>query len=463
MRFRDARAIIRLSWPILVAQLAVLANGVADTVMTGHYRAIHLAAVGIGASIYITVFIAGLGMLQGLSPIIARLFGANDKARIGLQVRQGALLALAVALPGVAVLSFPAPLLALVRVPGAVMPVAIQYLHATAFGLPAILLARVFYSLAPAVGKPRAVMAINLCALAVKIPLSYALLFGRFGLPELGGPGCGVASSIAAWLMLALACTLLLRDPFYREFHVFEGSLRPDGRALKALLKLGVPSGIAMLVEVTSFTFMMLILARLGAVVTAANQIISNLAALLYMLPLSLGVGTQVLLSQALGRGEAARAREITLAGLRVAACAGITVSILLILARASVLRLYTDDGAVFALAMSLLPPLAFYHIWDALQAVVIFALRGYHRALIPMLVYVAMLWGVGLGGGYWLGIGGIELPMLGVALAPLGAKGLWLCAGAGLCLASLILAGYLLRVSRETINAGQASLRRAQ
>ena len=129
-----------------------------------------------------------MGILQGLSPIIGRFFGAGDFSAIGRHLRAGAWLALALSIPMMLVFAFPDAALELAQVPAGVRPLTRNYLHALAFGVPALMLARVFYAFAPAAGHPRAVMTMNVVAMTLKLPLSYALVNGAWGLPELGGP-----------------------------------------------------------------------------------------------------------------------------------------------------------------------------------------------------------------------------------------------------------------------------------
>jgi multidrug resistance protein, MATE family len=452
---RNTREILHLSWPILIAQLAMLANGVADTVMAGHYRSADLAAVGIGASVYVTVWVGFMGVLQSLSPLIGRHFGAGEMTPIGVQVRQGALLALALSALGLLLLALLAgPALQRLRVPSEVAAIAGGYLRAIAWGLPASLLARVFYALTPAVGRPRPVMAINLAMVLVKVPLSYALLFGKFGLPELGGVGLAVASAIELWIMFTCCVLFLLRDPFYQRFAIFGGSWCPDRKVLKAQLGLGVPMAGAQLVDATAFTFMALLLARLGAQVSAAHQVVANMAVVLFMVPLSTGIGTQVLISQSLGRGDPARARELAWTGLKLGMVCAIVASALVLLARANLLGAYSNDAQVLPIALSLMPLLAAYHLFDALQCVAVNALRGYHQTLIPTLIYVAALWGIGLGGGWWLGFSGFSVPLLGFVSAPLGAWGMWLAGAVSLAIAGCALTVYLAVVAREGFEA---------
>ena len=437
---------------MLIAQVAVLANSVADTVMTGHYGAAHLAAVGIGAGIYVTVWIGLMGVLQALSPIVARHFGAGEFAAIGVQVRQGWLLAAVLGAVGLALLSFPRVLLELAHVPADVAPLAEAYLRAIAWGLPATLFVRVFYAFTPAVGRSRPVMAINLVAFAIKLPISYALLHGLHGLPELGAAGCAVGSVVMFWSMLLMAAVLLMVDPFYSRFDIFSraaGAWRPHWGEIRRILGLGLPISAAMLIEVTSFTFIALFLAQLGATVSAAHQVIANLAALLFMVPLSLGIGTQVLIGQALGRKDLHRAREVALAGMRLAFVIAASLAVVLLVLRGRLLGLYTSDPAVLAIALNLLPLLAAFHLFDALQGLAGQALRGYQQTAVPTLIYAGSLWGIGLGGGWWLAFAGVELPVFGIAWSPQGAWGMWAAAAASLVVAAGGLVSYLLRISK--------------
>src|SRR5258706_5663357 len=182
---RLARAVVRLAWPGLVAQLAGIASGVLDPVMAGRYSAVDLAAVGIGASVYFSVFIGLLGVVQALSPIAAQLFGGKQFERIGEETRQTAWLALGLAVFGVLLLAFPERFLRLSSAPPEVEARTRAYLQGIAWALPAMLLFRVFFALTTAVSRPRAVMAINLVYFAAKIPLNLLFIYGAFGAPEL--------------------------------------------------------------------------------------------------------------------------------------------------------------------------------------------------------------------------------------------------------------------------------------
>ena len=191
----DVRKIAGLAWPVLIGQLAIIAFGVIDTAMVGRYSAVDLAALGLGSSIYISVYIGLTGILTALQPITAQLFGARRYQEIGEEVRQSLWLALALTAIGFLILFFPGHLLHLARVPDALHERTVSYLRILAFGLPAGLVFRVYGSISNAVGKPRLVMILQIGALLLKVPLNTWFIFGGLGVPALGGPGCALAST----------------------------------------------------------------------------------------------------------------------------------------------------------------------------------------------------------------------------------------------------------------------------
>jgi MATE family multidrug resistance protein len=180
------RRIAGLAWPVLIGQLAVMANGVIDTLMASHASSTDLAAVGLGAGIYATVYVTFMGVVLALSPVVAQHVGAGRHADIGVSVVQGLWLATLLSVPGCIALGWTEPWLALSAPPPEVAERTRYYLWAVAAGLPAALVFRVFYAVNNALARPKAVMAINLLSVALKVPLNTAFIHGwqPAGLPE---------------------------------------------------------------------------------------------------------------------------------------------------------------------------------------------------------------------------------------------------------------------------------------
>jgi len=442
------RELVRLGWPVFVAQMAVMANNVIDTIMAGRYGTLDLAAVGIGSSIYFSVFVALMGVLLALTPIVAHLYGAGRHADIGEELRQGTWLAAALALVALVLLIHPDPFLAVAKLAPELEAKVRAYLHALAWSVPASLLFRVFYSFSTAVSRPRTVMALSLVGLAIKVPLNWVFMYGNLGAPELGSTGCAVATALVSWIVCISAWVWCSIEPGYRPYRVFARWSWPNTKALGGILSLGLPIGLTFLVDVTGFTFMALFIARLGALYSAAHQIAANLAAMTFMLPLALGNAASVVVGQALGARRHAHARAAGLCGLALALLCAALVAVCLYLFADAVAGLYTTESGPRRVAAGLIALVSVYHLFDAVQAVVVNVLRGYKRAVVPMLIYAVALWGVGLGGGYAIGLTRVDLAWLGLR-TPLGAPGFWLAAIASLVLASTLVTAYFLQVSR--------------
>jgi multidrug resistance protein, MATE family len=445
----SVRRIVPLAWPVFVGQVALLAFGTLDTLLVSRVGATDLAALAVGAAAYITVFIGLNGIVLAISPIVGQLFGARRHAEAGRQVHQALWISMAVAVLGSTLLLFPWPFLALAQVSPEVEAKVRGYLLALAFSLPASVLFTVFRGFNTAVSRPRAVMRLQLTALALKLPLSVALALGvpALGLPALGVVGCGIATALAMWTQVLLALRVLRRDPFYAPFELWGRGLdQPDPAALKALLKLGVPLGASILVEVTGFASMAFFIARLGTTPVAGHQIAANLVSLMFMLPLALGNATTTLVAQSIGAGLLREARRLSWHGLQLGMAVAAVAGSVVLLLREPVLHLYTGNAAVFAAAMPLIAWLVVFHVADAVQIIAAFVLRAYKITTLPMLIYVAALWGVGLGGGWWLAfnVSGTVPPALQ------GAPGYWVASTSGLVLAALALAGLLAWVLKQ-------------
>ena len=315
--FADVRKIAGLAWPVLIGQLAIIAFGVIDTAMVGRYSAVDLAALGLGSSIYISVYIGLTGILTALQPITAQLYGARRYTEIGEEARQALWLALALTVIGFLILYFPGRVLQLARVPAALHERTVAYLQILAFGLPAGLAFRVYSSITNAVGKPRLVMILQIGALLLKVPLNTWFIFGGIGVPALGGPGCALASTTINWGLAVVGMLLLTRVDVFKPFAIFAHFCWPVWRRQAAQLRLGIPMGLSYLIEVTSYTFMALFIARFGTTTLAGHQIAGNIGAVLYMTPLAIGIASSTLVAQALGAHRPEAARTLSRHGIR--------------------------------------------------------------------------------------------------------------------------------------------------
>lgn len=447
------RGIAKQAWPVLISQWAGISFGVLDTAMTGHSSASDLAAMALSASIYITVFVGLMGVVHALIPILAQHYGAGNNLEVGRSWGQGVWLALGLSMVGAILMLFPDVWLSM---SGEVAPAVRErigsYLQALVLALPAALVFRTIYALGTSVSRPKLVMAINLSAIGFKALFNWIFIYGKLGLPAMGATGAGLATALVSWMSLGLGLWVITHDRFYRRFQLRIG--KPDWKTLKELLRLGIPMGGSYLVEVSAFTFMALLVAREGTYVTGGHQIMSNLAALCYMMPMALGVATAALTAQAIGAGNLAHAHRTGMAGLALGLIGALLTSAVLLAGRPLILAAYTDDAGVAAVATTLLAMLPLFHLFDSMQCINSYLLRAYKVAVVPLLLQVVALAGVGLVGGWWFGFGpgqgGLD-PIRNVLVpgSPVGAGSMWLMAMVGLALSAALLHFWYRRIVR--------------
>ncbi|MBO9515729.1 MAG: MATE family efflux transporter [Variovorax sp.] len=437
----ERRVIARHAATVYVGQMAVMAFGVTDTIVAGRFAEGALAALSVGSAIFISVFVSLMGALQALLPIWAELHGARRTEEVGRSVRQSMYVCGAAIALGMAILLFPAPMLRWTHVPEGMRGDVEAYLRVLAFALAPALLFRVFSTLNQSLGKPQLVTWLQLASLGVKLPLSIWFTFGGAGVPAMGVVGCGWATLVVNYTMLGAAIWLLRTEATFRALRFWQRIEPPDWAQIRQFARLGVPAGLAVLVEVTSFTLMALFIARLGTTATAAHQIAANLTAVAYMVPLSLAIATSARVSFWLGAGDALLARRAGRKGFELTLCCALLVAGAMALLRWQLAGIYSANPSVVALGATLLLATSVYHFADALQTHCVFVLRCYQVTVAPLILYCGLLWGVGLGGSYLLAYRGIG------AWAPMQSPlAFWLMSAAALFVTALLFLALLAR-----------------
>ena len=450
----SAQRIAPMAWPVFIGQVAVLAFSTVDTLMASRASALDLAALAIGGAVYMTVFITLMGTVLAVAPIAGQLYGAGKRLEAGQQLHQAMWLALMISALGCTALLLPQPFLSLAQASPEVAAKVRGHLVGLAFALPSALLFTAFRGFNTAVSRPKIVMLLQLGALALKVPLTAALVFG-FVLPEalggwqlrpLGAPGCGMATAVVMALQLLVAWWLLRHDPFYASFGLHGAVAAPHRASLQGLLRLGIPMGLSIAIEVTGFTFMAIFISRIGATPVAGHQIAMNLVSLLFMMPIAIANACSTLVAQRIGAGDAEDARRLGWHGLAVGLGIATLAGCIIFPLRHEVLSIYTADPLVVAAALPLLAWLVVFHVADAAQTIAAFVLRAYRIATAPLLIYAVAIWGVGLGGGYVL-----AFDTLGISPTSLrGAPGYWAAATAGLVLAATGLCAFMAWMQRH-------------
>ena len=435
----ESRALLRLAMPIIVTQLAVTGMSFVDTTMAGQFSARDLAAIAVGTSLWLPASLLLRGILMMLTPVTAHHRGAGNDSGISFDLAQTAWIALVSSALLAVYLNFSENILSFMNVAPEVIPIAVDYLHALAFGLPGIAAFYVLNSFLEGMGNTRAPMVISILGLLVNIPVNFALIYGKGGMPAMGAVGCGWATSLVYWLMSLLMLGYIARHHRYSSF-LKKDAMQPDFNRIAELFKLGLPIGVNIFVCGSIFAVIALLIGKLGANNIASAQVALNFSGMTYMIPMSLSFGITIRVGHALGQGNEEEARLRALSGIALATLMGVLSVFGILTFPQQIISLYTNDPEIVQGASVLLVFTAMYQISDAIQTSTNGALRGYKDTRVPMNLACFCYWLVALPIGY-------SLAMTDIIRPAMGASGFWMGIITGLTLAAIVMFTRLLRI----------------
>jgi len=425
---------LRLAVPMMLTQLGQIAMITSDLALIGRLGEEAVAAAALAHTVYFVSFTFGLGLMAAVSPLAAQAFGAGDVRRIRLSLRVGLWVALLISLPMMASPLYGEHILiALGQAPYSAA-LAQRYLNGLAWGIAPALGFIAIRSMMSAVNRPQAPLWITLAAIPANFALVYCLIHGLFGLPELGLFGAGLATTLVnLGTFVAALAIAALRKPF-ANYHPLTRLWRIDWPLMRQLIAIGAPISFSLLLEYGLFSSAALLMGLISTTALAAHQIALQVTAVLFMVPLGIGMAATVRVGHAFGRNELAGVRRAGLvaAVLGIAFVSALTVAI--ILGRYELGRLFFGSSEASAPTVELTATLllvgATFFIADALQTIMAGALRGINDTKMT-LVFAAI--------GYWC----VGFPIAWVLAfhADLGAVGVWI----GLSIGSFVYAGLLI------------------
>ena len=444
----DIKKLIKISLPILLAQIAQNSMGLADTIMAGRVSSTDMAAISVGASIWMPLVLFGQGLLLALPPTISYLNGSDQRHRIAHQVRQGIWLVLGVSIPLGLLIYFCEIPLQYMQMESKMSDLARDYLHAMLWGLPAYLMLINFRCLNDGIAKTKPAMVITFLGLLLNIPLNYIFIYGKFGMPAFGAVGCGIATAIVNWAMCLMMMFYSYTNAQERSLKVFSQLIEmPNPKTLKKLLRLGLPIAIALCCEVALFAITSLMLSPLGSTVVASHQITLNTSSFIFMFPMSIGMATTILVGQALGTGSPQKAKKISYAALLLGLTVTIITALITIFFRYEIASIFVTDEIVIAMAANLLLFAALYQFSDTIQMVVGGILRGYKDTKVILYITLFSYWVIGVPLGYTLGRTDWLVPHIA-------AKGFWIAFVVSLTFAAILLSLRMKKMQAMTDNA---------
>ena len=444
----EIKNLITLAIPVMIAQISQTAITFVDTIMAGNYSKTALSGVAIAVSIWLPTVLFGQGLLTVLTPIISNLNGAAKREQVADHTRQGVVIALILSVIIMFTLYHSDKIIDLRSsadnpIDPDMVEVAVSFLRAIMWGVPAFLLFLVYRNQCEGLSNTKPAMVIIFIALLANIPINYVLIYGKLGFPAYGGVGCGITAAIIFWLMFGLIRVYTLITSSQRDIRKTPLTKLIDFSIIKKIVVLGMPLALAYFFEMSLFAVVALLIAPLGQLTVAAHQIIFTISSLTFAIPLSLGVATSIRVGYLLGKGKPSLAKQTALISLLISLVIAVIVALILVVFRTPIITIFTKETAVIAICLQLIILLAIYQASDYLQVVASNVLRGYKDTKSIFFITLLSYWVVGLPVGYILGL-------TDLVMQPIGAAGFWIGIILGLAVAAFLLIARMVYLQKQ-------------
>lgn len=423
----DSRRLWRLGLPIVVGIGATIGLGVTDTLVAGLAGADAIAALAVGANLFIVAVMLMVGLTSVVAPRVSRLVAEGKLSDVAEDCRRSAWLGFYSGLFLMLVLLLCRPFLGQLGLTPQVQQLASTYLTVVVFSLPLLGICTGLRNVLDGLHRTGINMRISLLAFSANVVLDLLLVPGLGGLPALGPVGCAWATVLVALLQVVLFLSVMQRDAQLRALGLLRRMTPARPRELRQLWWLGLPAALALTLEEGFFTASAWLAAPLGTTVLAAHQLLLSLTMLFLTLPIGLGQAGAILVGDAIGRVGQVRAGPVVRLILRQVMLIMLISAALALGAGYVLLPVYSENAAVNALFWLVLPLCAIQLLADGFQITAGIMLKGYQDTLRPGLHVIFSCWVIGFPLSWYLsrghlgeGVSGLVGIWLGMFIAVL-------------------------------------------
>jgi MATE family multidrug resistance protein len=399
----EFHALSRLAIPVTLSQLALMGMWVTDVILAGRAGTTDLAGVTLGNSTWTLVIYFYLGICIANQPLIAILFGAKNYSGMRHQFYQSLWMAFGCGLLAIASIFIGVFCLKFLNTEAQVLNLAREYLMVMAIGALAMTLLPVLRTTLEATNQTRKVLIINMMMFAVNLPLDYALVEGAWGFPKLGGLGCAWASVTILWISVIITFLIINKSDHFKRADMVSVPVEPDMKTIMSTLKLGVPIGISIVIELGFFNGSTIAISTMGELQVASHAVAMNAVSTSYIVYMGIGQAITILAAQRIGSGQPVIASRGIWYGMAMTFFIACFISLAFVIFRNEIASLYSENVAVVKLASTLLIWSAFFQWADATQVTALCGLRAYKDTKTPPKYQFVAFWLIGLPLGYFL------------------------------------------------------------
>ncbi len=389
MKIRDYiplyNKILLLAGPVVLSQIGQVTVSLADNMMVGHVGTAELAAASFASNVFHIGMLFGIGICLGLTPIVGKAYSQKKEKQVGEYLKNGLFIHALMTILVVCIMGGASLFLNKMGQPEEVVELALPYFLQLVASLIPLFLFYSFKQFLEGVGNTKIAMYITLTSNTINIILNYLLIFGKLGFPELGLLGAGWATLISRIVMPIILIPIILKNKKYR--HLF--SIAYHSRLIKSkmleILRIGIPIGFQVIVEITTFAAGAIMMGWLGKEALAGHQVALGIATMTYMISLGISSGTTIQISHEHGVKNYDILKRTVFASLHMVVSFMFIMGIVFVLLRNQLPFLFTEDINVVRIAAQLLIIAALFQIFDGVQVVLLGALRGLADVTVPM------------------------------------------------------------------------------
>lgn len=433
-----SKIFIKLLLPVLIYQVISYSSGMIGTFMAGHYSPTDLAGVSMGVNIWNPVMYTLNAIVLAIVPIVSHLIGKKREEEIPVMVRQFLYIAVFISIILVIALNtLAAPIVDSLGMDDKIANITKNYLYYESFGVLSIFLYVVLRSFMDSLGLTRLSMIMMIVSVPINVTLAYGFIFGKFGMPELGGAGNAVAVSLTYTVLFFIALFLTLNHPKINKYIIF----KKEGIRFKywgEIFKLGIPIAIATALETVVFSTLSLMVSRFDTTIIASHQAALNFSGFLYSLPVSVANTATIIVAYHVGAKNYKLAKSYTFLSVILGLISSSVAGLIVLLFDTKIPYLYSTDTGVIDLTAHLLIFAIGFALCDSFASALAGVLRGYKK-VVPICVAMFV--------GYY--IVGIPVAYYLVFTKGVGIDGLWIGWIIGLAIYALGVLGYYLKLSR--------------
>ena len=440
----ESKHFLKIGIPIFGSQLSYMIMHTTDTIVSGQYDSKELAGLVLANAFTFPIYMLFQGIMFAITPIVAQLFGSREFQKIGQKMRQIFWVAIMNAFLVFSIFIFFSKVLPYFPLDEEILIISSNYLQAVSVGMFFYIMFRFLSSYSEGMTLTLPVFYVVLFGALINIPLDIIFAFGYFGVPEMGSVGCGYATSIISMTMFFLILKIILSNKLYKKTELLKEFDGPSLKVTKEILKLGIPIGIGIFAEMSMFSGAAIIIGQLGDKVLSGHAIALNIASIVFMLPLAIGLAGSTRIGNLIGENRFTDAKFSSYTGVTLCFIGALINMTMLLLFRDKFASVYSGDLEVLGVAVSLLFYAAIFQIPDGIGMGSLGALRGYKDTFAPMVFLIISYWIFAIPFGYFLTNYGIA--------NPLGAEGMWISMILGLLIFSMFIFNRLRTVSSKYI-----------